>query len=134
VFLRVDCLVDYILKKSYALEEYFNMGWIIWGRNIIWMLIWRNVVPTLPSVCICETLKDLISKVGKKQGGCKRTWNEIMEAQHSWGILYMSLSHLEVESIRSKEKYLCIIHDKMDLWSMTTFVLRRLTMEKKKWF
>jgi hypothetical protein len=41
----------------------------------------------------------------------------------------MSLSHLEVESIMSKEEYVCTIHDKMDLW--TTFVLSRLIMENK---
>jgi len=43
----------------------------------------------------------------------------------------MFLSHLDVASIWSKEKYLYIIHDKMDLWSMTTFVFIRFTMENK---
>jgi hypothetical protein len=83
---------------------------------------------TFTKYTICKSLKDLMSKVGKNSVSAKehelklKRYNKHQKLcrhlYHSW----------KVESIQSKEEFLCIIHNKMD-HSKTT--LPRLRVKNK---
>jgi hypothetical protein len=72
---------------------------------------WRLV---FTKCTICESLKDLISKLGKHSNNAREY--EVKLRKH---ILHQkscrNLYHTwRIESIWSKEEFLCVIHDKMD--------------------
>ncbi len=83
---------------------------------------------TFAKCIVCESLKNLISKVGKNSASAKehefklKRHNKHGEScrhfYHSW----------KVESIPSKEEFLCIIHNKMD---HSKIVLPRLQVKNK---
>jgi len=83
---------------------------------------------TFAKCIICEYLKDLISKVGKNNDSAKE--HELKLKRHNKH--QKSCKHLyhnwKAKSIRSKEEFLCIIHDKMD---HSKIVLPRLQVKNK---
>jgi hypothetical protein len=110
------------------LEGSLSLWWVVWGKNITSMLMWRNVVLTLPSVLFVNRWRIWYPKFAKNNVGAKnhemKVWKHNIHQEsyiwfyHTW----------RVESIQSKEEYLCIIHDKMD-HSKTT--LLKLVVKNK---
>jgi len=84
---------------------------------------------TFAKCIICESLKDLISKVGKNNASAKE--HELKMKRHNKH--QESCRHLydswKSKSIQSKEQFLCIIHGKMDHLKI---VLQRLQVKNKK--
>jgi len=77
---------------------------------------------------LCESLKDLISKLGRNNDDAKE-YELKLKKHHLHQELCKSLSHTWTsKSIWSKDEFLCIIHDKMD-HAKTTF--SRLQVAKK---
>jgi len=74
----------------------------------------RKRSSTFTKCTICESLKDLILKVGKNSVNAKE--HELKLKRHNKH--QKSYKHLyhnwKTELIQSKDEYLCIIHDKMD--------------------
>jgi hypothetical protein len=74
---------------------------------------------------ICESLKDLISKVGKNNLYVKEHKIKLKKHnihQESCQCLYHTWKD---ESVQSKEDFLCVINDKMDLSKTTLHRLQR---------
>jgi hypothetical protein len=83
---------------------------------------------TFAKCTMCESLKDLISKVGKNNVNGKEAQMKLKrhnKHQESYKTLYRSW---KIEYIWSKEKFLCVIHDKMD---HSTIAILRLEVKNK---
>jgi hypothetical protein len=83
---------------------------------------------TFANCTICESLKDLISKVGKNNVSANKHELKLKrhnKHQESCKCFYHGW---KTKSVQSKEEFLCIIHDKMD-HSKTT--LPRLQVKNK---
>ncbi len=84
--------------------------------------------PVFAKCTICESLKNLISEVGKKNPCVKE--HEIKLKKHN--IHQKSCQHLyhtwRTEFVQSKEDFLCVIHDKINHFKIA---LPRLQMKNK---
>ncbi len=116
------------INKELNIDEVFQFAMNQLKRKYHLNVDLRKRGSTFAKCIVCESLKDLISKVGKNNASAKDHELKLKKHnkhQESCKHLYHSC---KAESIQSKEEFLCIIHDKMD-HSKTT--LPRLQVKNK---
>jgi len=103
------------LNKELQVENIsqFAMSWLRKKKHLNVDVEKRGSIFT--KCTICESLKDLISKVGKNNPDVKKYKIKLKKHnihQESRQCLYHTW---KVGFVQSKEDFLCVIHDKMDL-------------------